>query len=506
MTVPDGTYVGQYGYTILKKNITEEQLANIKDDLTVKPCIPSAPKGAANKKIFYAFRYTPKKIFVPYYYGISKFGIPTETRLPEGEPIVADFSGELRPKQVPVVNAYMTHIKSDEKSGGLLELPCAFGKTCLAMYIISLLKTKTLIIVHKTFLLNQWIARITEFLPGVKIGRIQGNVVDIEGADIVIGMLQSLSMKEYPKGTFDCFGLTIIDEVHHISSETFSKSLFNIVTKYTLGLSATMNRKDGTSRIFKMFLGDVRFKGKREHRDVKVKCISYTSPDPVFNAIEYDQYGNPSYSTLVTKICNYIPRSNFIIQVIEDMMTENPSQQLMAICTNKSLVHYILDTIKAKGVITVGKYIGGMKESALDESAEKQLIVATYAQASEGLDIKTLTTLLMATPRTDIEQTVGRILRDQDSLPEVVDIIDPHRMFISQSTKRKRFFKEEGYSIDTISSKAYFNTPRKWVRRFTPTKCGKNASIESDDEDDPNKLPDTLTGTCYFTDKMAINK
>ena len=39
-------------------------------------------------------------------------------------------------------------------------------------------------------------------------------------------------------------GFTILDEVHHISSEVFSNALFKIVTKYMLGLSATLERKD----------------------------------------------------------------------------------------------------------------------------------------------------------------------------------------------------------------------------------------------------------------------
>ena len=70
-------------------------------------------------------------------------------------------------------------------------------------------------------------------------------------------------MKEYPLNLFDSFGLTIIDEVHHISSEVFSNTLFKLVTQYMLGLSATMERKDGTTKVFKMFLGDVVFKGVR---------------------------------------------------------------------------------------------------------------------------------------------------------------------------------------------------------------------------------------------------
>ena len=44
---------------------------------------------------------------------------------------------------------------------------------------------------------------------------------------------------------------------HHISAEVFCRSLFKVVTPYMLGLSATMNRKDGLTKVFKQFLGDV---------------------------------------------------------------------------------------------------------------------------------------------------------------------------------------------------------------------------------------------------------
>ena len=56
---------------------------------------------------------------------------------------------------------------------------------------------KTLVIVHKSFLMKQWEERILQFLPNARIGKIQGEIIDIENKDIVLGMLQSLSVKEY---------------------------------------------------------------------------------------------------------------------------------------------------------------------------------------------------------------------------------------------------------------------------------------------------------------------
>ena len=124
-------------------------------------------------------------------------------------------------------------MKHVQKNGsGLLALHTGFGKTCLALNILSQLKKKTLIIVHKEFLLRQWLERIEQFLPDAKVGKIQAKTIDTEDKDIVICMLQSLSMKEYPKEMFYEYGFTIVDECHHIGAEVFSRAFFKVVTKY----------------------------------------------------------------------------------------------------------------------------------------------------------------------------------------------------------------------------------------------------------------------------------
>ena len=247
------TYLGQKGYTILKNEISVKLQYFIREQLMVKPFVPGAPVNT--KTSFPAYRESDKKLYVPRYYGEELFGPAKEVKISEATDINIEFNGTLRDYQMGVVNAYINKVQSNG-GGGLIEIGCGKGKTVCALNIISALKKKTLVIVHKEFLMNQWIERIQQYLPTAKIGKIQGQIIDIEGKDIVLAMLQSLSMKDYPTSLFDSFGLTIIDEVHHISSEVFSCALFKLVTKYMLGLSATMNRKDGTTYVFKMFLGE----------------------------------------------------------------------------------------------------------------------------------------------------------------------------------------------------------------------------------------------------------
>jgi superfamily II DNA or RNA helicase len=352
--------------------------------------------------------------------------------------------------------------------------------TSIGLNLVSRLNKKTLVIVHKEFLMNQWIERIEQFLPNARIGKIQGQIIDIDGKDIVLAMLQSLSMKDYPSTLFDSFGFTIIDEVHHISSEVFSCALFKLVTKYMLGLSATMNRKDGTTKVFKMFLGEVVYKQERSKDEIVIiRGITYQSTDEEFNKLELDFRGQTAASKMLSKICNYNYRSEFILKVLKDMLAENPKQQIMMIASYKNILSYMFDAIKHHNICTVGYYIGGMKEVALKETETKQVVLATYSMASEGLDIKSLTTLFMITPMTNIEQSVGRILREKHEFaPIVVDIIDSHNNFQRQWLKRKSFYKKQNYKIIQTNSLNYNSDPSKWKVIYEPTNYNPRKSKE----------------------------
>ena len=432
-------YLGNKGFTILKTELGNK-IDVVKRDLTANIINKNQPNTSV---AFY--RESHKKMYLPRYYGISKFGIP-ENKLSEGEDISLTFSGSLRPLQEKIVNSFL------EKGNGLIEVGCGQGKTICALNIIQRLGKKTLVVVHKEFLLNQWVERIAEFLPNTRVGRIQGQNIDIENKDIVIGMLQSLSMKEYNDDVFSSFGFIVFDEVHHISSEVFSNFLFKVVANHMLGLSATMERKDGTTPFFKMFLGDVVYKQtEKEVYNVIVRAYEYKNADPEFNEVEYDMRGNVKYSTMITKLCSYNHRTEFVLNIISDLLKERPTNQIMVIAHNKSVLKYIHDAIVGRDMSSVGYYIGGMKEKDLKESEKKNVIIATYSMAAEALDIKTLTTLIMVTPKTDIEQAVGRILREKHSSPIVVDIVDTHSLFKNQWKKRKTFYNSQKYKIECMN-------------------------------------------------------
>jgi len=440
------SYLGKKGYTLFKSELSQGQLKKIRQDLTVKPF-----STHSNESSYPVYRESESKIYLPRYYGVEEYG-QTESRLTHGQTIDVPFTGQLFDYQKEITLKFIR--TSKEQGGGLLDVEPGKGKTVMALHIISQLRQKTLVIVHKTFLMNQWLERIQTFLPTAKVGRIQGDVIDIDGKDIVLGMLQSLSNKVYAPETWSSFGLCVFDECHHLSAEVFSNVMVQIVTPYNLGLSGTMTRKDGLSKVFKYFIGPVIHKEKSDlETEVLVKCIRFQNED-LFEKVKTDFKGQPLYSCLISKL-NDSDRNERMVAVLKRELENQPHQQVMILSHTKTMIHDLFKRISTFEP-SVGYYLGGMKEEQLKESESKKIILGTYAMASEGLDIKTLTTLYLATPKSDVCQSVGRILRSKDHKPVVVDFIDEAQVFESQFQKRKKYYQSKQYLLEEyIHFKAY---------------------------------------------------
>ena len=95
--------------------------------------------------------------------------------------------------------------------------------------------------------------------------------------------------------------------------------------------------------------------------------------------------------------------------------------------------------------------MGGMSEAALQESSKKKIIFGTFSQAHEGLDIPTLDTLILATPKSDIKQAVGRILREtpgKKNQPHIYDVWDQWSLLNAMYQKRRKVYKQGGFKIE----------------------------------------------------------
>jgi len=295
--------------------------------------------------------------------------------------------------------------------------------------------------------MTQWRDRILQFLPDAKIGKVQQNTIDIEGKDIVLAMVQSVSMKEYKDDTFDSFGLAIFDECHHLGAEVFYKSLTKVASKYMLGLSATPTRKDGLTKVFKWFIGDIVYSQKVKNEDyAEVQLVDIEFSDHAYTKVEMTFRKEPCGPRMINNICNFLPRT----QVIIDLLIKYNKEGRTTLVLSDRREH--LNTLyKMLDGYSRGFYVGGMKPQELRESQSKSILLATFSMASEGMDIPELDTVILASPKSDVEQSVGRIFRkkecDRTFHPLIIDIRDNFSMFEKQGGKREAFYHKMNFTV-----------------------------------------------------------
>jgi superfamily II DNA or RNA helicase len=428
------------GYAIRLDSLSPAKLESLKQTLTVTPETNADYAVAESYKVYQTSK---NFIMIP-----RNFGIHDHTVLRDGAPVAEglEFSGQLKTEtcQIEAVEAVVAGLRS--KGSGILSLPTGYGKTTVALYVLSKIAQKTLIVVHKEFLMTQWIERIHQFLPGARVGKIQGTVIDVENKDIVIGMLQSLSKKEYDKNTFSDFGLTIIDETHHVCTRSFSRLFSHVNTRYLLGLSATLERKDGLTYVLHWFLGPTLFKVERKSQtQVRVDKSDFNHELFTTNPFPLNRARKPNLPDAITKITKLPERNAHIMSLIAKAHAEN--RKILVLTDRRQ---HCFDLLEACSSYSAGLYIGGMKPEELKESEQADVIFATYSLAHEGLDIPTLDTLIMASPKSDIVQSVGRILREtigKSNTPLVLDIVDMWGPFKYQFFKRCKYYKSAGFSI-----------------------------------------------------------
>jgi len=460
--------LSNHGYKIIKKEYSSHEIKDIKDELTVKPFTFS--KTNANDKRFSVFLESPRKLYLPRFYGVQRLGEPDENLILPGDPISVTFQGDLREEQKPVEDTYMKHAR--ENGGGIISLRCGGGKTVLALHIISVLKVKTIVVVHKDFLMTQWRDRIQQFIPDARIGKIQQNTIDIDNKDIVLAMVQSLSMKEYEDDTFDSFGLVIYDECHHLGAEVFQKSMAKVASRYSLGLSATPKRKDGLTKVFEWFIGPVVFSQTTKNEDyAEVQLIPFESEDIQYNKVELNFRKEPCMPRMINNICNHIPRTHIIFNLIKKHNSEG--RTILILSDRREHLNQLYELLSD---YSRGFYVGGMKPNELRDSQTKDILLATYSMASEGMDIPSLDTVILSSPKSDVEQSVGRIFRkkacDRELHPLIIDIQDLFSMFEKQCQKRIAFYRKMNFTLfrDGVElPKKKRGRPRKPIQDFLLT-------------------------------------
>lgn len=493
-TAPDARLISHRGYAIRKDQLSPEQTQRLRKALMMVPATP--PEFSAGIDPFPIYYESPSRWYVPRFWGLEHCGDPDGDARHDGLPLRDElvFNKELRAEQLPIVGAFR-----DGGYNGLICVPCGYGKTFMAIWLACQLRKRFLVVVHQEFLLEQWRKELEGSIPGIRIGVVQQSKVQtgfmerveptvgelkerlrahglkVGGAraellarlravepesepvlyDCTICMIQTVAARDWPADAFSDFGFTIFDECHHLGAEHFSRALMSIQTKHMLGLSATPERLDGLDNVFLWFLGPVRYQIKVRDPDtsVEVRVLRFTSADPAYANEPTDCRGEISRPRLCNQLAEYHPRTVAICNELEPCLREG--RQLLILSDRRGHLEAFEREFQARGFTSIGYYVGGMTAAARDESATKQVVLGTFTLAAEGMNIRALNTIALVTPKSRIEQAVGRIFRlkkeERTFQPLIFDVIDaPHDVCVRQYRKRRQFYRQCAYKIKMI--------------------------------------------------------
>ena len=424
------------GYAVPK---TDDVLRMVKSEYTVRA---NAPPVGKPPPAFKVYRVGERFVYIPKHVGLKTRGVPGTVDVGEGDRVALEFRGSLRPEQVEAKDAFLRAARDPRRLGGVLNLHTGAGKTVIALKIAAELGRKTLIVVHKKFLMDQWEDRIAQFLPGARVGRVQGPTRT--DGDVVLCMLQTLCVPgKYSSRDFADFGLTVIDECHHMGAEVFSRALYVANSMVSLGLSATVKRKDGLSRVFHWHIGDVLYKSPvATDSDVRVRVLRFRDASPDYSR------ERSSLASMVTQVCAYEPRTRFIADAIMKTMRERAGSKAIVLSERRAHLERIAEMLEG---VSTGLYVGGMSPQDLKASEGRDVILGTYGMCSEGFDVPSLDLLVLASPRSDVVQSVGRVLRvkpeDRSRPPLVIDVVDDIEAFGGQARKRSAYYRKQGFSV-----------------------------------------------------------
>lgn len=442
------------GYAIKKTFLNEQQTRQLRTDLTMKPKVMDKFQNVTPS--FPIFYESKTRFYVPRQWGKKQFGEPEADIVSDGLPLpdMVKFRTTFPPHafQQEIIHTFL-----EKGANGLICVPCGYGKTFMALYLAIQLKRRFLIVVDKEFLMNQWKAEIENFIDDARVGILQANKVQMEAEkyDVTICMIQTICRREFPDGFFDQYGFTIFDECHHLGASYFCQALKKIQTKYMLGLSATPDRDDGLTRVFEAFLGDPVYKNTQRAPDKEavVKAVWFDSEDPAYKEVPVNWRGETVTAKLLNQVADFEPRNQKILGIIKEY-AQDKDRFILMLSDRISQLEWFEKALNQTSYVH-GYYIGGMKQSKLDDNAEKcQILLATYQMASEAFSVKKLNTVILATPRKSVQQSTGRIFRERIEerkvAPHIIDIIDSHECHMRRWYIRQRFYKECEYTIRHI--------------------------------------------------------
>lgn len=326
----------------------------------------------------------------------------------------------------------------------VINAPPSWGKTFTATAIAGKLGQKTLIVTHTVALRQQWEKEIFK-VYGKKPGIIGSQKFD-PTQFIVVGNIQTLV--KHKDALCKSFGTLIVDECHHIPATTFNTLVDSSYARYKIGLSGTLERKDGRHVLLPDYFGFQRFTPPRENYmtpkvDIIKSTIRFMDGARAPWALRVnDLVAQNDYGELVSLLAAAYRKQGHIVLLLSDR------------------VHFLQRLYATLGEEVAELITGEVKDreqkllNILD--GKKQILLGTQSIFSEGISVNNLSCLILATPVSNtplLTQLIGRIAREFPGklTPVVVDINLKGKTAERQARIRLGHYMQEGYKINVIN-------------------------------------------------------
>lgn len=357
-------------------------------------------------------------------------------------PIHFEFQGELHTFQKTALDAIM------KKDSSVLQAPTGSGKTVIALAAIAERKQPALIIVHTKELLDQWIARINEFLgiPSREIGQIGGGRFFI-GKKITVGLIQSVYKRA--ADITPHIGHLIIDECHRCPSSIFTEAVTAFDSFFVVGLTATPYRRDQLTRLIFWYIGN---KAHEIDQSALVAAGNILQADVAIRETDFFTTLDASteYSSMLTQIAADYDRNCLIVQ---DVVKEanNGSGVCLILSDRKNHCDILSELLGRRGIkanVLTGEVSNGERKAIVERlnSGDINVLIATGQLIGEGFDCKSLSTLFLVMPirfEGRLIQYLGRILRPAPGkeMAKVYDYVDQNIGVLANSARgRQRLY------------------------------------------------------------------
>jgi len=412
-----------------------------KRSLTIRPKVHNGGvKIQAKTKVsLYQYRNDPDKrsnvLYVPRAIVGGRLRIPMQGKWPRlnAKSIIEKY----RPGQLETIMDFELGLKMKSAYGGILKAVTGAGKTVMGIDLASRLGLKTLIIVPRSSLMEQWKERIMEYTNCEEddIGIIRGPKAQYKDKKFVVGMIHTMSQQitKYPEKFFSAFGTVIFDEVHVVGAETFSRVAPMFHCRYRIGLSATLRRSDGMESVFWWHIGPELAKFTKLQAEPRIRVLPYHGRDTSHAGCVWG--GNLNLGRYHNRIAKSPERMELLRKLVVKLSKNK--HDVLVLSDRIIQLERLRELLIQSGVEDdkIGMLIGKKKQ------LDRKIILGTYGSAGMGVDIPRLSALVMATPRAEIEQAVGRVLRKGS--PVIVDIVDTSSKIMQKwAWKRMRYYKK----------------------------------------------------------------